>query len=59
MLLKDFIEIKGWVVKNVEEVGWVVGQIQYGLYMDDSWSWWFFQGFFIWDFWGRGLSWFL
>lgn len=25
MLLKDFIEIKGWVVKNVEEVGWVVG----------------------------------
>lgn len=59
MLLKDFIEIKRWVVKKVEEVGWVVGQIQYGLYMDDSWSWWFFQVFFIWDFWGRGLSWFL
>ena len=39
MPLKDSTETKQrWAVKNVEEVGWAVGQIQYGSYMDSSWS---------------------
>lgn len=38
MPLKDSTETKRWAVKNVEEVGWAVGQIEYGSYMDDSWS---------------------
>ena len=39
MPLKDSTETKQrWAVKNVEEVGWAVGQIQYGSYMDGSWS---------------------
>lgn len=39
MPLKDSTETKQrWAVKNVEEVGWAVGQIEYGSYMDSSWS---------------------
>lgn len=39
MPLKDSTETKQrWTVKNVEEVGWAVGQIEYGSYMDSSWS---------------------
>lgn len=39
MPLKDSTERKQrWAVKNIEEVGGAVGQIQYGSYMDSSWS---------------------
>ena len=54
MPLKDSTETKRWAVKKVEEVGWAVGQIQYGSYMDDSWSRRLSQASLIWDPWGRG-----